>query len=841
MGRSAEVLQADGDDAPTSRSAAAPPTGTQVQLAEVLAGVLGVEHVSFDSHFFDDLGADSLVMAQFCARVRKRDDLPSVSMKDIYRYPTVSVLAAEFADDEPAPVEQPAPPPPAPVQPVSTAQYVLCGLLQFLAFVGYVFLAELALTRGYEWISGGTSVIDVYLRSAASAGMGFVAACALPIVAKWTLIGRWKQQELRVWTLAYFRFWLVKTLVRANPMALFAGSPLYVFYLRLLGARIGRGVVVLSKHLPVCTDLLTIGDGTVIRKDSYFNCYRAEAGRIRPGAVTLGRNVFVGEATVLDIDTSMGDDSQLGRESSLHSGQAVPEGESWHGSPAQRAEVDYRTVAEAGGSTTRRVVYSALQLCLAVLVLLPLLIGGVSMLFTAVPQVAAVVDAADPAFTSWTFYGDALAASLLLFFGSILLSLLFVFTVPRVFNLALNPERTYRLYGFHWWANRAVERMTNRKFFMMLFGDSSFVVPYLRWLGYDLGQVEQTGSNFGSDVRHDNPYLSAVGRGTMVADGLSVINTEYSATSFRLSRVAIGENNFLGNHIFYPPTGRTGDNCLLATKVMVPVDGPVRENTGLLGSPSIEIPRTVQRDNSFDHLESEQELPRRLAAKDRHNAVTIGWHLLVRWFHFFGITLFGSAAATFYGSYGVPAFALATVLAVLFSVAYFVLVERAVTALYPLKPMFCSIYDIRFWRHERFWKVPEAEYVHLLNGTPFKNLIWRLVGVRIGRRVFDNGCYLTERSLVTIGDDCTLNEGSKIQCHSQEDGSFKADHSTLGAGCTVGVNALVHYGAAMGDGAVLAPDSFLMKGEEVPNGAQWGGNPAHEIRPAQRVSGGITR
>ena len=31
-----------------------------------------VERVSVDSNFFDDLGADSMVMARFCARVRKR-------------------------------------------------------------------------------------------------------------------------------------------------------------------------------------------------------------------------------------------------------------------------------------------------------------------------------------------------------------------------------------------------------------------------------------------------------------------------------------------------------------------------------------------------------------------------------------------------------------------------------------------------------------------------------------------------------------------------------------------------------------------------------------------------
>ena len=46
-----------------------------------------VERVSVDSNFFDDLGADSMVMARFCARVRKRPDLPAVSIKDIYQHP----------------------------------------------------------------------------------------------------------------------------------------------------------------------------------------------------------------------------------------------------------------------------------------------------------------------------------------------------------------------------------------------------------------------------------------------------------------------------------------------------------------------------------------------------------------------------------------------------------------------------------------------------------------------------------------------------------------------------------------------------------------------------------
>src|SRR5437899_1468559 len=73
-------------------------TGAESIFAEVLADVLRVDRVSVDSHFFDELGADSLVMAHFCARVRKRGDLPPVSMKDVYAHPTIRSLAEALAE-----------------------------------------------------------------------------------------------------------------------------------------------------------------------------------------------------------------------------------------------------------------------------------------------------------------------------------------------------------------------------------------------------------------------------------------------------------------------------------------------------------------------------------------------------------------------------------------------------------------------------------------------------------------------------------------------------------------------------------------------------------------------
>ncbi|MFC3572337.1 Pls/PosA family non-ribosomal peptide synthetase [Streptomyces yaanensis] len=841
--KSAEVLISGPDEPAVTRHSSAEPTttATERELAEILAGVLFIEHVPVDGHFFDDLGANSLVMAQFCARVRKRPDLPSASMKDIYRYPTIRSLAAALADTGPDAFGSPLPTSPsaqtaqtalpAQVTPTRTLSYVLCGTLQLLIFLGYSFLTGLVAARGYEWVATGSGLVGIYLRSFLFGGIGFVVLCIFPVVAKWILIGRWTPREFPVWSAAYLRFWIVKVLLHANPMILFVGNPLYVLYLRALGARIGKEVTILSRSVPVCTDLLTIGAGTVIRKDSFFLCYRAHAGRIQTGRITLGRDVFIGEKTVLDIDTSMGDGTQLGHSSALYRGQVVPDGERRHGSPAQPTDIDYVRVAPARCGTLRRTGFGLLTLLQLFFLYVPLTVGGVYMLFTEVPALGKRLGPEAAGITLSELLTDALMLSTVLFFGFVFVGLALMFTVPRLLRLVVKPDKVYPLYGFHYAAHRTTARMTNIKFFTWLFGDSSYIVHYLRALGYDLSQVEQTGSNFGTEVRHETPYLVSVGRGTMVADGLSLINADFSSASFRVSRASIGAHSFLGNNIAYPAGGRTGDNCLLATKVMVPLDGEVREGVGLLGSPCFEIPRSVERDSRFDHLRTGDELRLQLAAKNRYNIRSMVFFLLVRWLHTFVLTALGLVSVGLYGVLGHVVIAAYLALTLGFSALYFVLVERCIASFRALRPRLCSIYDPYFWWHERLWKVPD-EYLDLFNGTPFKNVIWRMLGVRIGRRVFDDGCYVTERTLTTIGDDCTLNAGTKIQCHSQEDGTFKSDHSTLGTGCTLGVGAHVHYGVTMGDGAVLAPDSFLMKGEEVPPHARWGGNPAVEAPDA---------
>ncbi|MCU1652181.1 MAG: non-ribosomal peptide synthetase domain protein [Pseudonocardia sp.] len=805
-------------------------TATERLLAKALAKTLRVDQVSVDSHFFDELGANSLLMAHFSTRLRKEASLPRLSIREIYLNPTIRQLAAALGDVTPTTTRR-TPMVARPIRRASSAGYVFCGAMQLLFLLGETLLAAWVFTRGFGWmLDAGTDPRALLRRAALFTSATFLGLTVLPILAKWLLVGAWTPREIRLWSPGYLRFWVVKSLNQMSPMVLFAGSPLFTVYLRLLGMRIGRGVTIHSRSVPVATDLITVGEGTVIRKDCSFSGYRAINGVIQIGPVTIGRGAHLGEKTVLDIHTSMGDGAELGHSSALQSGQSVPPGATWHGCPAEPTRTSYRTCPLARCGTLRKVLYSTLQLA-------GVLIGGtVGMavaagLLTYISPLKVLLTSRSTLLTSSNFYLLVVGVSLVLFLGGILTGLVFVMAVPRLLNLFITPERVYPLYGFHYVVQQAITAMTNVKFFMDLFGDSSAVVHYLHALGYKMGRIVQSGSNFGAELRQDSPYLTTIGTETMVSDALSVMNADYSGSSFRMSRVTIGERNFLGNFVAFPAQARTGDNVLFATKVLVPIDGPIRENVGLLGSPPFEIPRSVERDSQFDELKDPSVLRRRLTAKNWHNTRTAALFLMLRYIQLLIAAFVTAIALGFFLEYGQWAVLVAAVLTLVLVQATAILAERAARGFRRLNPRFCSIYDHYFWTHERLWKLLATP---AFNGTPFKNLLWRLLGVRIGRRVFDDGCSIPEKTLVAIGDDAILNAGSIIQCHSLEHGTFKSDHTTVGSGATVGVHAFVHYGVTMGDGSVLDADAFLMKGEEVTAQEHWQGNPA---RPKPTATG----
>src|SRR5437764_9941233 len=187
--------------------------------------------------------------------------------------------------------------------------------------------------------------------------------------------------------------------------------------------------------------------------------------------------------------------------------------------------------------------YGVAALLVVLLFYLPLIEGTAGLAIDAASSVTQMLQPA-AGISALGLFVESAILSLVLFFGLALMGLLLAVAASRVLNLFLKPDTVYPLFGFHDAIHRAIARIGRIRFFVFLFGDSCYIVHYLQLLGYHLRPVEQTGSNFGSDVMHANPSLSAVGTGTMVADGLVLVNDEVSSSSFRVSRAAIGPRNF---------------------------------------------------------------------------------------------------------------------------------------------------------------------------------------------------------------------------------------------------------------------------------------------------------
>ncbi|MDH4392693.1 MAG: DapH/DapD/GlmU-related protein, partial [Aquabacterium sp.] len=418
----------------------------------------------------------------------------------------------------------------------------------------------------------------------------------------------------------------------------------------------------------------------------------------------------------------------------------------------------------------------------------------------------------------------------------LMLGLAAVLLLPRLLALPLRAGRAYPLYGLHFGLHRLVRSSSNSKFFNNLFGDSSAIVHYLAALGYRFTALQQTGSNFGMAQMQDHPGLCEVGSGTMVSDGMHLVNAEIGAQVFRLGTARLGAATFCGNALIVPTGARLGDNCLLATKALVPTTGPVHSGVGLLGSPAFAIPRSVRRDSNFDHFKQPAVLAQRLRLKNRHNAVSmLGFvasgfaraaMLALLWWLLQPLRLLDGPMAT----------ALLVSLGLVGTLALMVVQDNLVRGWRPLQPRTCSIYEPYFWFHERTWKLglgSDHPALAVLAGTPLRGLVWRLMGMRVGRQLFDDGCAAPEKSLVALGDHCTLGAMATLQSHSLEDGVFKSDHVTLGDGCTVGANSYVHYGTVLGQGCQVLADAFVMKGEHLAAGAVWAGNPARVHTQAQ--------
>ncbi|HZE18865.1 MAG TPA: DapH/DapD/GlmU-related protein [Candidatus Angelobacter sp.] len=110
------------------------------------------------------------------------------------------------------------------------------------------------------------------------------------------------------------------------------GMPILNAFFRLMGARIGRNVLINTCNL-FDFDLLEIGDDTFIGGDAVIIGHVGEKGLLKIRPVRIGARCTVGQSSVVFPGATMEEGSVLGALSLLPKGKTLPRGTVWGGNP----------------------------------------------------------------------------------------------------------------------------------------------------------------------------------------------------------------------------------------------------------------------------------------------------------------------------------------------------------------------------------------------------------------------------------------------------------------------------------------------------------------------------
>lgn len=100
--------------------------------------------------------------------------------------------------------------------------------------------------------------------------------------------------------------------------------------------------------------------------------------------------------------------------------------------------------------------------------------------------------------------------------------------------------------------------------------------------------------------------------------------------------------------------------------------------------------------------------------------------------------------------------------------------------------------------------------------TPFANLLFRLLGAKLGKNVQFNSKYVFDATLLEIGDNTVVGGGAIINCHIIERNSLKLKKVKIGSNVLLGSHCTIMPGCEIGDHAIIAAGTIVPKGTIIP-------------------------
>ncbi|GAA2074318.1 Pls/PosA family non-ribosomal peptide synthetase [Microbacterium hatanonis] len=771
-------------------------------LAEQWQAVLGMPVPDRKADFFD-LGGGSLAAAQLVSRIRAR--VPEFSVADIYDVPRLGAMAKALGplgdDDATVGFRRPLPTPRA-TQWAQTLLGVPLYILSGVRWLLYLLTASaiLQLVPGFDALPTAPWPLIVVGLVVFATPFGRMAIAAAS--ARLLLAGLAPGDYPRGGSV-HLRLWLAEQIAAQVDAVGLAGAPWVTYYARALGAKIGRDVDLHT--LPPVTGMLEIGDRASIEPEVDLTGYWIDGDLVRIGRVRIGAEASIGARSTLAPGTRIGQRAEIAPGSAVFG--RVRADQTWAGSPAVRVG------GAGGGWPSERPpaahrwlwAYAASAAALALLPLIAFAVGG--LVLAQGMRGAADLAAALAAALVWLV--PAVLAVGVVFAGSVVV-------LVRVFSIALR-EGVHPVRSRVAWQAWTIERLldASRTILFPLYS-SLFTPVWLRMLGARVGR----------DVEASTvlliPSMARIEDGAFLADDTMVASYELHSGWLRIGPVRIGKRAFLGNSGMAAPGHRVPRDGLVAVLSSAPVKA--KAGSSWLGSPAVRLRRLSAAGDESRTYRPTSGLRVARALWEICRIVPVFVTCAIGVLVLFALAglwdSLGPVGALLLS--GVVMLAAGAVAATASTLAKWIIVGPIRAGEQPLWSSFV-------WRTEvsdTFTEMVAAPwFARAATGTPALAMWLRSLGAKIGTGVWCESYWLPEPDLVTLGDASTVNRGCVVQTHLFHDRIMSMDAVELEPGATLGPHSVVLPAAAIGAHATVGPASLVMRGETVPVGSRWSGNP----------------
>ena len=794
----------------------APSTEAEKKICAVLKELFSLEEISVTDDFFLDLGGDSLSAAIASSKIRLIEGYETVSIGDIYHYKTVEILASakysKSTNTAEKPQERYNPP---------LLRRMVCGLFQLVAMV------PLFVVLAWQWLGIFASVMYLvefketdFLPAIGYSVLYYIAVTAalffLTIACKWIFLGRIKSETFKLYGIRYFSYWFIRTCIKISPLWMFKNTPVNVLFYRLMGAKIGKNVLI-SDCLMCAFDILEIEDGVIVKPDANINTFTVVRGMCSFKPIHLKKNCIIGDNTMLSGDNVVGENAELGMLSKLEPGVTVPDNQYWCGSPA--VFVNKREPVSSNG----RNIYGPVNLIL--MSLFTFCLPALYELFF-VPGIfigSALLNPDD------SLIRDMLLTPFYTLFFILLLTLIdgvygrILFACERK-NVHSLREPFYFCYWIYENCSTYIHEICNS-----LFG-TMYSRLWMKLRGIDVGK--------GSEISYAVgliPKYTHIGKNSFLADNSRMICSVIENGVLSFKHTTNGNRSFIGNSADVYPGTTIPDDCLIGVLSVSPAKG-MSKGTSWFGSPAIYIPARGKETMFSDEttysppLKSKIErgifdffkmvLPLSLSYIIAEVMLYEQSEILYMYSGFNPIVTMIIADTCIYIVCGI--INLILVLALKWIMLGKVKEER-----HPL-------WSLPSWKKDLFTGLFENLIIHFflhpLTGTPFINFIYRIFGSHIGKNVFISTLEITEFDLVTVGDNTDLNEQAGLQTHLFENRVMKCGKVEIKSGCSIEASCIILYDTVCEEGVVVTGNTLIMKSEHLPANTTWSGIPANKIQ-----------